>query len=236
MKSFRNVTASLLGAFTLISAAYGQVLTYTFEGEGHNSGAGLPFNFDGRTISFASGIPATVAVSFDLTGATDSDPGNTGFGAYVIPNASLSVNVSFAGGSEIYTYTGDLQLYVYNNYTNPNGFSGVADGILLTFPTSVVNGNPGSSFDLQFYTTDTGAFSSDSALSVAQMPSVFGSTVGLAQQFRLFSGESGESTGLSFNGYSTGITAIPEPSTYAAFFGLGALALGVLRRRNCKQS
>lgn len=30
---------------------------------------------------------------------------------------------------------------------------------------------------------------------------------------------------------SNDLTVIPEPSTYAAFFGLGALALAVIRRR-----
>lgn len=235
MNSIRSISASVLGAFTLISAAaYGQAVTYTFEGDGHNFAGNLPFNFDARTISSVGGIPGTVAATFDLTGATDLAPVDAGMGVYTLSNASLTVNIGFSGGAESYTYTGDLQLYIYNDYTNPNGFSGVADGVLILANGGIVNGNPGSSFDLQFYTLNTSAWGSDAAANVSQLQSAFGSVAGLAQQFRLYSGEPGESQGISFNAYSTGV-AIPEPSTYAALAGVAVLGLAGIRRRRSRR-
>ena len=232
MKSTRCVLP-ILGACALAAlTASAAEMAYTFEGDGHNSATNLPLNFDGRTITGVTGIPATATITFDLAGTTDLAPADTSLGAYVIPNASLSVNVGFAGGSEVYSYTGDLQLYIYNNYTNPNGFPGVADAIVIVASGGIVNGNPGSSFDLQFFTLNTAAWGSDAASNVLGLQSAFGSIAGYDQQFRLFSGEPGEGQGLSFNAFSAGVTAVPEPGSFAAVGGLAALGFGAFRRRS----
>ena len=175
---------------------------------------GSPTGYFQATLPTVSGIAgALVGASFSVT--INNSSGSGGYysstlkfsvsGGTAFPAATIPVTYSFTlgetGGTDVATW--NLKLFTSDNITT------LVSGSGLGLKTGTVNYTIGS-------TTTDGSYSLElfTDFSSAQAPRTFSITM-----------DQGAGQGIALNA-----TAIPEPSTYATWFGAGAVLFAFWRR------
>ncbi len=143
-------------------------------------------------------------------GSSETDPANNG----LFNSSILSVNTTASGlnivGSQV-------SYWVFNAVT---ASSATQCGIFSSSLSSwTVTSGDGSGLDLSAITTDISDLTNS------------GAGVSLAGTAKILVGSLGSGTNVSGGGKDFMLSAIPEPSSYAALFGVAALGACLLRRR-----
>lgn len=226
----KRVSSSVLGADFTTS-----VLT------AFNNNLGGVANFDGagESLTFTSGVSANNRIILGVDSALQLDFTLTDTSANLIPNGN---QITTNTGNSRLPISGDARLAIRNDMVFTfNGIYDAAGTTLLTDHGVKQFGVTMLSRDNRDWTGNVVVTFSDnstqtiSALTVAQSVNTTDTFIGLEAPGNLFITQvaftrtgGGEYTG-GFD--DLGIIVIPEPSTYAALFGLLGLALVAWRRR-----
>lgn len=179
-----------------------------------SSNIGLPVmtytvsNLDFTSIGGTASESFTFSVTFTAT-SDGSTPASVQFAPFGNVGVTGGSNSNLVDGSETLTATIAL---------TGSSFAGLSlDGMVTARAGGAAGGNTGT------ITWATGSFAVSTGNTVA--------TINPADGITAFTITVDPTRTLNFEGFSAQFTAIPEPSTYAALIGLGALGFVAARRR-----
>lgn len=247
LAGFNQTVASLTGASGATVRATAGTATLTVDGASSTTFAGSLS--DGAAalrlnLTVAGGTLALTGTSKAYRGATTISGGTLNLGTS-LATGSVDVSVGTLTSSVASVTLGTGAVSMSSGFITPGGVGTVGSFTLAanqTFTTTggTLNFNIGGTFD-QIIGSGTGAFSlTNTTLALND------GVTSVAGSYLLFSGFGGTNTvsGLIITGLDPGfsgvlgangvltVSAIPEPSTWAALFGAAALGIAVLRRRN----
>lgn len=187
----------------------GFVTNAAFSEDDDNLGAGF-YNFSGTEVAFASNLESSLGL------ANDALSPDVNGGIFAFEGSALYQTVTIQAGDTLsFDWT-----FLTNAATGPDYAFVVIDGTvfnLLTGSTLSAGSTYGYGFSTGAQTFQSTPFASASAGTV---------TIGLGV---VDVGDFVASSALSFDNVT--LTAIPEPSAFAALAGLATLALAASRRR-----